>query len=351
MKTFLISRTDAIGDLVLTLPMAGWLKQQFPGCRVVVLGRNYTREVATASPFVDGFLSDDDLMVLPSQAQEARMQAVKADVILHVFPSRRLARLAKEVEIPVRIGTRNRWFHWLTCNRLVSLSRRHSPWHEAQLNMLLLRPLGLQAVPALEELVPLGKLQASEALAVSVMEQLQRKPAGKLNIILHPRSRGHGREWGLAHFGTLARLLHAQGHQVFVTGTAAEADTMREWLQAHAGLLTDLTGQLSLPQFLAFIAATDGMVAAGTGPLHLAAALGRQALGLFPPIHPVHSGRWAPLGPHAEYLVFDKPDCSECRQNPVGCSCMLAIEPVEVAAHIARWQPLTPGNASRGMSA
>ena len=47
-RTFLISRPDAIGDVVLTLPMAGRLKQLFPGCRVLLLGRNYTRAVAEA---------------------------------------------------------------------------------------------------------------------------------------------------------------------------------------------------------------------------------------------------------------------------------------------------------------
>ena len=38
-RTFLISRTDAIGDVVLTLPVAGRLKQLFPDCRVLLLGR------------------------------------------------------------------------------------------------------------------------------------------------------------------------------------------------------------------------------------------------------------------------------------------------------------------------
>ena len=46
--TFLVSRTDAIGDVVLTLPVAGRLKQLFPGCRVVLIGRTYTAPVAAA---------------------------------------------------------------------------------------------------------------------------------------------------------------------------------------------------------------------------------------------------------------------------------------------------------------
>ena len=164
---------------------------------------------------------------------------------------------------------------------------------------------------------------------------------GQLNVILHPCSRGSAREWGLAHFGQLARLLHLAGHRVFITGTAAEGEELADLLVEHAPCITaNLTGQLSLPQFLAFIAAADGLVAGSTGPLHLAAALGRHALGLYPPIRPMHPGRWAPLGPHAEYLVFDKPDCEDCRATPAACTCIRAIAAIDVAARVLAWQPL-----------
>ncbi|GAA4377345.1 glycosyltransferase family 9 protein [Hymenobacter koreensis] len=340
MKNFLVSRTDAIGDLVLTLPLCGWLKQQFPGCRVVLLGRDYTRAVAAACPAIDVFISDDDLQKLPKLEQIAALRRVQADVVLHVFPSKRLASLAQRAGIPVRIGTRSRWFHWFTCNKLVALSRRHSPLHEAQLNMLLLRPLGLVDVPELVDLVPLGLLLADNSLPDSVAALLERTSPGQLNIILHPRSRGHGREWGLIHFGALAQALHAQGHRVLVTGTQAEGDSMRDWLHEHAHVLVDLTGQLTLPQFLAFIGSADGLVASGTGPLHLAAALRRHALGLFPPMRPIHPGRWAPLGLHAEFLVFDKPACDDCRSNAASCACIKALQPAAVLARIAAWEPL-----------
>ena len=341
--TFLVSRTDAIGDVVLTLPVCGRLKQLFPGCRVVLIGRTYTAPVAAACPWVDSFLNLDELLQLPEAAQLAALQAYAAAAIIHVFPNRALARLAQKAKIPLRIGTRNRWQHWLTCNRLVALSRRNSPLHEAQLNPKLLQPLGDTSAPMLAELAPLVRLHATEALAEQWQQLLQHRQPGQLNVILHPRSRGSAREWGLDHFGQLARLLHQAGHRVFITGTAAEGEELADWLPAHAPFLAaDLTGQLSLPQFIAFIAAADGLVAGSTGPLHLAAALGRHALGLYPPIRPMHPGRWAPLGPHAEFLVFDKPACQDCRTQPAACICIRAIEAATVAARVLAWQPLPP---------
>ena len=340
-QTFLVSRTDAIGDVVLTLPVCGQLKQMFPGCRVVLIGRTYTAPVAAACPWVDDFLNLDVLLKQPEAAQVSALRAFEAAAIIHVFPNKTLAYLAQKARIPVRIGTRNRWPHWLTCNRLVALSRRHSPLHEAQLNLQLLQPLGLTQAPSLPEIAALVRLQATQPLAEPWQQRLAQRQPGQLNVILHPRSRGSAREWGLANFGKLARLLHQAGHRVFVTGTAAEGAELTDWLVQHAAFLTaDLTGQLSLPQFLAFIAAADGLVAGSTGPLHLAAALGRHALGLYPPIRPMHPGRWAPLGAHTEYLVFDKPNCADCRTQPAACTCIRAIEPAAAAARVLAWPPL-----------
>ncbi|OUJ75167.1 glycosyltransferase family 9 protein [Hymenobacter crusticola] len=341
MKTFIVSRTDAIGDVVLTLPVCGHLKQLIPGCRVVLLGRTYTQAVAEACPWVDAFLNYDELETREEREQLAMLQSQKADAILHVFPNKHIAQLARKVKIPVRIGTRSRWFHWLTCNKLVTLSRRHSQLHEAQLNLKLLQALDYVEQPSLAQVAQLVRLRPTVSLADGWRQLLAARQPEQLNIILHPRSRGSAREWGLEHFGKLAHLLHKAGHRVFVTGTAAEGEELRPWLAAHATVLAgELTGKLDLAQLMAFIAAADGLVAASTGPLHLAAALGRHALGLYPPMRPTHPGRWAPLGPHAEYLVFDRPDCNDCRQAPASCTCIHAIAPLQVLERILTWQRL-----------
>ncbi len=339
--TFLVSRTDAIGDVVLTLPVCGWLKQHQPGCRVVLVGRSYTAAVAAACPWVDEFIDFDDLQKLTSSEQVRLLRSYQAEAIIHVFPNKVLARLARQAGIPVRIGTRNRLFHWLTCNRLVALSRRHSPLHEAQLNLQLLQPLGYADALALDAVAALVRLVPALPLLPKFQKLLAARQPGQLNIILHPRSRGSAREWGLDNFSCLARLLHVAGHRVFISGTTTEGEELGEWLRENASYLAaDLTGQLSLPEFIAFIAAADGLVAGSTGPLHLAAALGRHALGLYPPIRPMHPGRWAPLGPHTEYVVFDRPDCQDCRTVPAACTCIKAIEAANVAALMMAWQPL-----------
>jgi heptosyltransferase-3 len=340
-QTFLVSRTDAIGDVVLTLPVCGMLKQLHPGSRVVLIGRSYTAAVAAACPWVDEFV---ELQAKSSVAVlAAQLRSYAAAAIIHIFPNRLVASAAKQARIPVRIGTRNRLFHWLTCNRLVALSRRHSLLHESQLNLQLLQPLGFTQVPPLPAIAELVRLVPVVSLPPRAQQLLDARQPGQLNIVLHPRSRGSAREWGLPHFGQLARLLHAAGHRVFVTGTVDEGAELAAagWLSEYKQYLAaDLTGEFALPEFIAFIAAADGLVAGSTGPLHLAAALERHALGLYPPIKPMHPGRWAPLGTWAEYLVFDRPNCQDCREQPASCTCIKAITAAAVATRVAGWLPL-----------
>ena len=58
-KTVVISRTDAIGDVILTLPLAGVLKQYWPHLKIIFLVKNYTRPLVERSQHVDEIWSDE----------------------------------------------------------------------------------------------------------------------------------------------------------------------------------------------------------------------------------------------------------------------------------------------------
>ncbi len=332
MLTYLISRPDAIGDVVLTLPMAGWLKEQRPGCRVVFLGRTYTAAVVAACAHVDAFVDADELRALPPAEQVARLRALHLDVWIHALPDRFLARLSQRAGVAVRVGTNRRWWHWLTCNRLVPLSRRTSELHEAELNLRLLAGVGIRTFPALAAIPALYGLTRVPPLPAAVRALLGPPPAaGRLRVVLHPKSRGSGREWPLPHYAALAHALHAAGHHVLLTGSEAEAALLADFRRDNAAYLTDLTGRISLTELLGVIQAADALVAASTGPMHLAASLGRRAVGLFPPLRPLHPGRWGALGVNAVSLVTpERGSCTDCVARPAACHCLPEISPAQV---------------------
>ena len=324
-RRILISRTDAIGDVVLTLPLAAILRRHFPDAVIGFLGKSYTRPVIECCSAIDRFADVDDFL-----QENVHTLRKEWDSIIHVFPRKDIARKALLAGIPQRIGTSGRLYHWLTCTKLLRLSRRHSDLHEAQLNTKLLVPFGITGDFTKEELGALYSFNKIQPLPAELSVLLL---PGKRHIILHPKSQGSAREWGLDRFISLIRLLPKDKYQVFISGTAAEGDMLTPLFDAVGDSVTDITGRMNLGAFISFIAACDALVAASTGPLHIAAASGKAAIGLYPPIRPMHAGRWAPLGNNAIALSLQK-DCSDCRSAIQDCVCIRSIAATEVAMEL-----------------
>jgi len=328
-NSILISRTDSLGDIILTLPMVGIIKKQFPKIKIYFLARNYAKAIIDATENVDEFVSFDDLEKLPTNKQVEAIRQLKLDAIIHVFPNKLVAGLAKKAGIQVRIGTSHRLFHWTTCNAFVKLGRKNSNLHEAQLNLELLNPLDINIEYQLNELYKYYGFTKIKPLP-SELEKLLSKD--KKNIILHPKSKGSAREWGLENFQQLVNILPKNKYQIFVTGTQNEGSLMQSFLEENKKQIIDLTGRMSLDELVSFISNTDALVAASTGPLHIAAATGIKAIGIYAPMRPIHPGRWMPLGKNATHIVKDD-YCDDCRKSEV-CKCIIDITAQQVLAKL-----------------
>lgn len=318
-KHILISRTDSIGDVLLTLPMTAWLKTNYPQCKITFLCRNYTAPIVEKYQAVDTVVILDELQQETAEGQVKRIQSLAIDAVIHVFPRKELARLFKKARVSERIGTSHRLFHFLTCNIRPNFTRKNSPLHESQLNFELLRPFGLTMLPSLTELNTF----------TAQLHPIPQEFPSELNIpkepeiiCLHPKSQGSAREWPMENYLALARLLLESGKTVCFTGTEKEGLLFRDQLPQHPRCI-DTTGKLSIDQLLWLIHESYGLVACSTGPLHIAGFMGIRAVGLFSPKVPIHPGRWKPLGEHSIALVFDE-KCAVCAANKP-CDCIERI--------------------------
>lgn len=328
----IISRTDSIGDVVLTLPMAGILKQKNPNLYIYFLGKTYTKPLVECCEYVDDFLDWSEIQQLSFEEQATFFKNLSAKQIIHVLPNQDVAKVAKKAKIPIRTGTRNRWYHWLYCNQLVKLSRRKSNLHEAQLNLKLLPDFLEKPAPSLEEISGFYGLNRVEPLPDRWKSYIA---SDKINVILHTKSKGSGREWGLENFAELIQLLPKERYNIILTGTEEEGTLFREKLAVPYPFVHDLSGKLSLKELISLIRAVDALVACSTGPLHVAAALKKTAIGIYPPIRPLHPGRWSPVGENAHVLVKNI-ECEKCRESK-DCECIRAIKPEQVMEALEKY--------------
>ena len=325
-KKIIVSRTDSIGDVCLTLPICKALKMYFSDVEILFLGKTYTQPIIESCPYVDSFCDFSELERLEPKTRIEFLHRLNADVIIHVFPNKKVAQWAKQANIPMRIGTSHRFFHWATCNQLLNFSRKSSNKHEAQLNFELLKPFGIE-IPSFALLNSWDVLIPTDHIPTAISDLF----TGNNRVILHCKSQGSAVEWGLENFMELALALANRNFQVFFTGTEKEGELFRDLLPIHPNVI-DVSGKMTLSELIAFIANCQGLVAASTGPLHIAGLLRTRAVGLFSPRKPIHPGRWRALGSKSVALVYDE-HCDKCARGKT-CDCIVSIPIQDVLAHL-----------------
>jgi ADP-heptose:LPS heptosyltransferase len=305
-KTVVISRTDSIGDVILTLPLCGWLKKKYPSVRILFLGKSYTVDVLRCSPYIDQIICLEDWEKVSFSEQVEKFKALNIYVFFHIFPNKHLAKLVKSANIPLRVGTSHRMFHLLTCNIRPNFTRKNSDFHEAQLNFELLRNFGIKALPNKKELVEyIGDFKPQVELPNQLKEFLKE---GK-RIILHTKSQGSAVEWPMDKYVQLANELVEKNCTVYFSGTEKEGLQFRDALPKHPSII-DISGKSTLGELITFINDCDVLLACSTGPLHLASVLGKKAIGLYTDLRPMHPGRWAPIGKNSIAITDNN------KQNP-----------------------------------
>ena len=142
-------------------------------------------------------------------------------------------------------------------------------------------PLELASPPLPRD--PVAELWVDEQLA-----QL----AGSLRplVVLAPTAGWGAKMWPAERFGELARALHDRGCSVLVNAAGAQDRTAAQAAQASRGATRALPS--TLPQLIALLRRAALVIAGDTGPLHLAAALGRPVVALFGPTDPARTGPW-----------------------------------------------------------
>jgi ADP-heptose:LPS heptosyltransferase len=298
-KKIVISRTDSIGDVALTLPLVSILKEKYPEAEIIFLGNTYTKPIVNCLTNVDEVWSWTELQNMEDQQRLEWLKGQNVDVFIHVFPRRELAMLARKANIPHRIGSSHRLFHMLTCNHRVNFTRKNSELHEAQLNTKLLKPFGISRIYTLRELKNCVDFTTIEPLNAEFKTLIN---PNKKQIILHPKSKGSALEWEVNNFMTLAKSLPSDQFQIFFTGTEDESLFFRDQIPNQDNII-DLSGKMTLNQLISFIYQCNILIAASTGPLHIAGLSGICTIGLFTNRRPLHPGRWQPLGENVHIIT------------------------------------------------
>ncbi len=287
----LITRLSAVGDCILTLPLACALREHFPAARVIWAVEPLSASLLSRHPAVDR------LLVVPRRwltsphlvrVLRERLRALRVDVALDPQSLTKSSLLGWFSGAPRRIGFAR------------PQGRELAPWvnnehvvrgatHLVDASLRLLAPLGVtNLTPRFD--IPL--LVDAEATIDAFLREAHL--TGGYAVANSAASRVC-RQWPADRFGRVARHL-GEEHDlptVVTWGSAREAEIAAQ-IVAKGGGHAVPAPRTTLPQLAALLRRARLMIASDTGPLHLAAALGVACLGLYGPTRHENSGPYGP---------------------------------------------------------
>ena len=159
-------------------------------------------------------------------------------------------------------------------------------------------------------------------------------------ILLQPGARWLNKRWPVENYAALVRKLAAArpDTRFAIMGGKDDQETGAAIVQTDPARCLDLTGKISLPEMIEWIRLSDLMISNDTGPMHVAAALGKKVMAIFGPTNPHRTG---PYGQLKNVIRIDLP-CSPCLKpyciysKPM--ECLRAISPEMVSTKILQTQ-------------
>lgn len=326
LRRFLIVRTDRIGDVILSMPVAFAIKQAVPEAHVTLLCRRLTAVIGERNPAVDSVLTlDTDNGRRRTFFELAHIvRTGNFDCAIVVHPTFYLAFLLAWVKIPVRVGTGYRFYSFLF-NRRHYEHRKESVKHEVDYNLGLLKPLDFSIPPPVFQF----EITAEDRkLASAALRETGISP-DEPYCVVHPGSGGSAMDWSPDFYAAVSNLFVRELHVKVVIswgpGEKILAEKVKQITEKNVHLLKN---DLSLPVLAAVLSDAEFLLAPSTGILHLANMVGTPVIGLYSPIKHESPVRWGPYG-HQEMTLVPNIDDSPTRKGKKyrHLNCMELITP------------------------
>ncbi|TWU47737.1 Lipopolysaccharide core heptosyltransferase RfaQ [Rubripirellula reticaptiva] len=321
----LISRMSAIGDSILTLPVACAIRENFPDA---FIGWVIEKK---AAPMVRGHQALDAVIELERGwfTSPKRMRETRSTLRPYNF----------EISIDCQGLTKSALAGYLSgAKRRIGFAGKHGGEISRVLNNIKIPPVFSHITDrSLELLIPLDihspkvqwKLPLSPASRTWAARWRRTIPATRL-AVLNPGATWASKAWEPDRFGQTAKYAADKfGYRSVVVWGTFEERLMAEQIVAHSGGAATLAPDTDLHHLGALIEQADLFISGDTGPLHIAVAVGTDTIGLYGATRPGDSG---PYGQFALQNAYESG--SRTHRRAADNTAMRAISTADVCEAI-----------------
>lgn len=333
-RRILLIKPSSLGDIVHAMPVVAAFKQRWPSAHLTWLVKRQWAEIVQRIEGVDAVWPVDP--TLASWAGQAlALRAQRFDLVVDLQGLLRSALVARMTGCARRVGFAN--------------GREGSPWLYSQ----------RVAVPTPEMHAVDRYLLVATALGASVdagaqfrfrrlpqdvtaLRDLFRRKGIDLDapwVAMNVSARWPTKRWPAASFAAVATQLAARGiGPLVVIGGPDEREASAQVRSLTACPVVDLTGETPIGLLPALLSKACVLITNDSGPMHVAAAVGRPVVSIFGPTSAVRTG---PYGAGHAVLTHSLP-CRPCFsrvcRHAVPMECLTSISPEQVVAAVIAQQ-------------
>lgn len=339
----LIVKISALGDIVHALPAGLYLRNRLPDAQIDWLVEETFVQLLEPLPYIDQLLPINARAVRKNRSIPElkrmwegirRIRGTRYDCVFDLQGNAKSGFYTYLSAAPRRFGFDRdgvrEWPNLLATNRRISLA--DAAFHISDRSLAIVRA----AFPG-GEIPSFGQcLYADPGAVAEVGHWLTEQEAGTGKVIVcHPGTTWKTKMWSRQRWSELLQSFHGREelHFVLTWGNRQEQELASEIRRESGGRALLWRGG-AIRDLVALLSRSDLVIGGDTGPIHIAAALGRPTVSLF---RATDARRNAPRGEN--HLFLQAPlDCSPCllKQCERDGKCSASITAAEVAGAVEK---------------
>lgn len=328
----LIVEVNWLGDVLFSTPAIKALRKKFPESFISCLIIPRVKEVLEGNPDINELIIYDEEgrhKFLPGKLKLiSRLRKEKFDLAILFHRSFTRALLTYLAGIPRRAGYSTAKRRFLLTEPLPMPEK--DSLHRVDHYLHIASHLGCDGQDRFYEFFP---NEDDERFALDFI-LAQGVSAGDFVICLNPGGNWLPKRWPKEYFAVLAdKLINEHKAKVIFTGSKNDTGLIVEIAAQMSSKPIIAAGKTNLKQLAGIFKRADLVISGDSGPLHIAASVGANVIGLFGPTSTWVTG---PLGEGKIVIIRGEIDCKipcydkDCEDN----RCMKAITPEEVVEKI-----------------
>jgi len=342
-KNICIVEMQGIGDALAVLPAATSLKQKFPKAGLTLISQKVTAELFQGLSLFQEIIplgfNKSKLGVADFILSIPRLRENEYDLFIVPSWSLRHTAVSLLIRSKARVGylhdhSRQMLYHNDYGVETRGMRSLHDVVYFKEEHIITralktLEPLGIQQAGVSQYHLEVS--QADASFVLRFLKERYKLDADQKYIVMATGAVWKGRCWSPEKWKIFVEMLGQGNDLKFLLIGSREEEQKNNFVCDNVRTF-NLCGHLSLSQLPALIARSHAFIGVDSGPMHLAASLGKPVIALFGPNIPGVSG---PRGSLCA-VVQKEMECRPCNQDfcpqPKGQTCMDLINPSDVMA-------------------